>query len=303
MLAICAGVAIASTMDAIVKWISGVYPLHEALIIRSLVALPLVILIALRTTARPNFFDRHTPRSLLRALILCSAYVAFVLSIATMPIADSVAIYFTMPFFVAGLAYPVLGERVQFHRWLAIIAGFVGVIIMLDPSSDVFEPAAFFALYAAFGYALGQMMGRDIAQHVPPTVMAFHQNIVYLAVATALVIVSYSFDFSGVTHKSLTFLLRHWSMPSWHEFLLMCLLGVTASIGMILFGIAYKLAESSFVAPFEYTSMIWAVLFGFLLFGDIPGMHTVAGGVIVVSAGLFMLWMDRVRDRRQPQGA
>ena len=72
-----------------------------------------------------------------------------------MPIADSVAIYFTMPFFVAGLAYPVLGERVQIHRWLAIIAGFVGVIIMLDPSSDVFEPAAFFALYSAFGYALG----------------------------------------------------------------------------------------------------------------------------------------------------
>lgn len=213
------------------------------------------------------------------------------------------AIYFTMPFFVAGLAYPVLGERVQIHRWLAIIAGFVGVIIMLDPSSEVFEPAAFLALYSAFGYALGQMMGRDIAQHVPPTVMAFHQNIVYLAVATLLVIVSYSFDFNGVTHKSLTFLLRHWVMPPWRDLLLMCMLGAFASFGMILFGTAYKLAESSFVAPFEYSSMIWAVLFGFLLFGDIPGFHTLAGGLIVVAAGLFMLWMDRYRDRRQLRGA
>ena len=81
------------------------------------------------------------------------------------------------------------------------------------------------------------------------------------------------------------------------------LLGVCASFGMILFGTAYKLAESSFVAPFEYSSMIWAVLFGFILFGDIPGLHTLAGGVIVVSAGLFMLWMDRYRDRSQPQNA
>ena len=303
MLAICGGVAIASTMDALVKWISGTYPLHEALIIRSLVATPLVLLMAKRITAHPNFFDRHTPRSLLRGLILCSAYIAFVLSIATMPIADSVAIYFTMPFFVAGLAYPVLGERVQIHRWLAIIAGFVGVIIMLDPSSEVFEPAALFALYAGFGYALGQMMGRDIAQHVPPTVMAFHQNIVYFAVASLLVAISYSFDFSDVTHKSLSFLLRQWVMPTWYDLLLMCLLGVFASVGMILFGTAYKLAESSFVAPFEYSSMIWAVLFGFLLFGDIPGFHTLVGGLIVVSAGLFMLWMDRTRDRRQPQNA
>ena len=163
--------------------------------------------------------------------------------------------------------------------------------------------ASLFALYSAFGYALGQMMGRDIARHVPPTVMAFHQNIVYLAVAAVLVAVSYSFDFSGVTHKSLSFLLRQWVMPAWPDLLLMCLLGAMASCGMILFGTAYKLAESSFVAPFEYSSMIWAVLFGFLLFGDIPGLHTVAGGVIVVSAGLFMLWMDRARDRRQPQGA
>ena len=89
--------------------------------------------------------------------------------------------------------------------------------------------------------------------------------------------VSYSFDFSGVTHKSLIFLLRHWVMPPWHDLLLMCLLGVCASFGMILFGTAYKLAESSFVAPFEYSSMIWAVLFGFLLFGDIPGLHTISG--------------------------
>jgi len=303
MLAICGGVALASSQDAVVKWLSGGYPVHEALIIRCLIATPIVLLLAMRSTARPVLFDRHTPRSLLRGFILSTAYISFVLSIATMPMADSVAIYFTMPFFVAALAYPVLGERVRIHRWFAIIVGFIGVIIMLDPGAEVFEPAALFALYAAFGYALGQMMGREIAQHVPPTIMAFHQNLIYFAVAAILAAVSYSFDFSGVTHKSLSFLLRQWTMPSTSDLLLMCSLGVFASFAMVLFGVAYKLAESSFVAPFEYSAMIWAVLFGFILFGDIPGLNTLTGGLIVIAAGLFMLWMDRYRGKSQSQSA
>jgi len=303
ILAICSGVALASLQDALVKWISGGYPVHEALIIRSLVATPIVLLMVMRNPERPALFDRHTPRSLLRGAILCSAYLSFVLSIASMPIADSVAIYFTMPFFVAALAYPVLGERVRPHRWLAIIAGFVGVMIMLHPGSGVFEPAALFALYSAFGYALGQMMGRDIARKVPPTVMAFHQNLVYFTVALGLTAISYLFDFSWVTHKSLVFLLRHWSMPSLGDLALMSSLGVCASFAMILFGTGYKLAESSFVAPFEYSSMIWAVLYGFVIFGDVPGFETLTGGLVVISAGLFMLWMDRHLDHRLAQEA
>jgi drug/metabolite transporter (DMT)-like permease len=124
MLAVCAGVALASTQDALVKWVSGNYPVHEALTIRGLVAALIVLAMVWRSTGLAAMLTPEWPRTLLRGAILCSAYMAFTLSIAAMPIADAVAIYFTMPFFVAALSWPVLGERVRLHRWVAIVAGF-----------------------------------------------------------------------------------------------------------------------------------------------------------------------------------
>jgi drug/metabolite transporter (DMT)-like permease len=293
MLAVCAGVALASTQDALVKWVSGNYPVHEALTIRGLVAGLIVLAMVWRSTGLAAMLTPEWPRTLLRGAILCSAYMAFTLSIAAMPIANTVAIYFTMPFFVAALSWPVLGERVRFHRWLAIIAGFVGIMVMIRPGRGVFEPAAFFALYSAFGYALGQMLGRDIARTVSPTVMAFYQNFVYLAVALLLALLCNTVDFGGVEHKSLSFLLRAWIYPKPADLVLMAALGVLASVAMVQFSIAYKHAEASFVAPFEYSAMFWAVTYGLILFGDFPGLPTAIGGAIVIAAGLFMLWMDR----------
>jgi drug/metabolite transporter (DMT)-like permease len=220
-----------------------------------------------------------------------------VLSIAAMPIANSVAIYFTMPFFVAALAGPILGETVRIHRWLAIIAGFLGVLIMTRPGAGTFEPAALFALYSAFGYAVGQMIGRPLARQVAPTVIANWQNLIYFTVALALAALFNLIDFSGVTHKSLAFLSRPWVWPSAPDFLILFGNGVLAAFGMILFVSAYKYAESNFVAPFEYSSMIWAVAYGVLVFGDFPDAFTWTGALVVVLAGLLMILRDRQLDR------
>jgi len=218
-----------------------------------------------------------------------------------MPIANAVAIYFTMPFFVAGLAGPLLGERVRIHRWLAIIAGFVGVIIMVRPGAGVFEPASLFALYSAFGYAWGQMMGRPIARDVTPAVIANWQNLVYLGVALALAVIFNLFDFSGVTHKSLVFLSRPWVWPTGFDAAVLFANGFLAAFGMFLFVSAYKYAESNFVAPFEYSSMIWAVGYGLVLFGDFPDAFTWMGAAVVVAAGITMIWRDRQLDRAAAQ--
>ena len=173
-------VGLASTQDATVKAMSGTYPVYETMIIRAFAALPilgvwLALGLGLRALATPLW-----PLILLRALILCSAYLAFILSIAAMPMANTIAIYFTMPFFVAGLAGPFFGERVPLYRWIAITAGFAGVVVMVRPGGQVFEPASLLALYSAFGYAVGQMMGRKLAQQVAPLVIANWQNVIYL---------------------------------------------------------------------------------------------------------------------------
>ncbi len=298
---ILAAVGFASTQDAVVKAMSGSYSAYETVIFRCVGSMPILAALLWRTGGLSSLATPLLGRVLLRSIILCSAYFAFVLSIAAMPIANSVAIYFTMPFFVAGLAGPLLGERVRIHRWLAIIAGFIGVIIMVRPGAGVFEPAAFLALYSAFGYSWGQMMGRPLAQQVAPAVIANWQNLVYLGVALALALFFNLFDFSGVSHKSLAFLSRPWVWPPASDAAVLFGNGILAAFGMVLFISAYKYAESNFVAPFEYSSMIWAVGYGLVLFGDFPDAFTWMGAAVVVAAGITMIWRDRQLDRAAAQ--
>ncbi len=292
-LCITGAVATASTQDAVVKWLSGGYPVHEALFIRSVIALFIVSILVIRQSGWRSILTPCWPRTFLRGGILCSAFLAYILSLAAMPIADSIAIYFTMPFFVAALAGPLLGERVHAYRWIAIAMGFTGVMVMIRPGSSVFEPAALLALYSAFAYGLGQMLGRGISRDVSPAVQALHQNFIYLIVAIVLAIGFSLLPAEHFQHKSLAFLARPWAWPTPNDFLLMGCIGVLASFGTVLFSSAYKLAESNFVAPFEYSGMFWAVAYGYFVFGSLPNSYTVFGGTIVVAAGLFMLAMDR----------
>ncbi len=287
-----AAVGVASAQDAIVKSIAGSFPAYEAVLVRGLVGLPILAVWLAMTN---GFSALRTPLMwplIVRGLVLCSAYLAFIMAIAAMPIANGVSIYFTMPFFVAILAGPFLGERVPLYRWLAIMAAFLGVLIMVRPGAAEFEPASFYALYSALGYAVGQMMGRHYSQKVPPLVLANVQNWVYLAVAAVLFLVVELGNVHLTGSKSLAFLTREAVWPSLKDIGLLTVMGVFAAIGSVLFTSAYKNAPSSFVAPFEYTAMIWAVIYGLVLFGDFPDLVTWLGMTVVIAAGLFMTWRD-----------
>ncbi len=297
-LLILLAIGLATTQDAIVKSMSSIYPVYETMIIRGLTSTPILAVWLWRMHGFPKLVTPLWPRILLRGLILCSAYLAFVLSIAAMPMANAVAIYFTMPFFVGGLAGPLLGERVPLYRWIAIVTGFVGVIIMVRPGIEAFEPASLLALYSAFGYAVGQMMGRHLAQKVEPLVIANWQNAIYVVVSILIGIAVLATDVTGASHKSLAFLTRPFAWPTPQHFLALFAIGILAAFTMMSFISAYKLAESNFVAPFEYSGMVWAVAFGFIFFNDFPDAWTWGGMAIVAGAGLFMLAMDR---RAKPQ--
>ena len=297
VLCACAAVGISSAGDSVVKWLSDTYPVHQILVVRCLIGIPILAFIVHKHASLASLVSPGMGLSLLRGLIMSSAYLAFILSIAAMPLADSVAIYFAMPLIVAVIAGPLLGEHVALHRWVAIIAGLVGVIIMINPGSGVFEPAALLSLYSAFGYAVSQTLARLVVRRVPPAAMAFHTNAVYLSLAIVLAILFTQLDLGAVQHKSVAFLARPWHWPTPIDFGAMLLLGSTVAFAMVLFAMAYKSAESSFVAPFEYSAMFWAAALGFLIFADVPGMRTLWGGAIVLLAGLFMLWADRRHDR------
>lgn len=297
MLCILGGIGLASAQDAVVKYMSSGYPAYETLLFRCLGTIPVIVFMLWKAGNGWSLMTPILPRILLRGFLLGFAYLCFVLALAAMPIANTVAIYFTMPFFVAGLAGPLLHERVRPHRWAAIIAGFIGVLIMVRPGFGVFEPAALLALASAFGYALGQMMGRPLSQKVSPIIIAAWQNVAYATIALAIGIFFNVFDFGPFTHPSLVFLSRPPVWPDLFDFTLLFGHGILAACAMLLFINAYKLAETNFVAPFEYSAMIWAVFYGIVLFGDFPDLVTLIGAGIVVIAGILMILRDRQLDR------
>jgi drug/metabolite transporter (DMT)-like permease len=291
-LLVVAAVGFASTQDAIVKHLADSYPAYETVVLRGLTATPILMAWLGITAGFKSFTTPLMKWIVLRSLVLCSAYFSFILSIAVMPIANAIAIYFVMPFIVAVLAGPLLGEKVPVYRWLALIAGFLGVLIMVRPGSETFEPASFFALYAAFGYGLGAMMGRRLAQYVPPLLIANIQNFVYVIAALLMFLSFHVFGLQLHGHHSLVFLSRPFVVPSLWDFFLTSFMGALAAVAIVCFITAYKFAASSFVAPFEYSGMIWAVLFGLVFFNDFPDAWTWIGMMIVVTAGLLMMWRD-----------
>jgi len=304
-MALCAAVALASSIDAIVKFLSGGYPVHQLMMVRAGAALPLLAIFVLWREGTLSVPRAQWKLVALRGLIMASAYLGFSMAVATLPLASGVAIYFTMPLFVAALAGPVLGELVPVYRWVLIAAGFTGVLVMIRPGSTVFEPAALLALYSAFGYGCSQMITRSLTGHVPSAILAFWGNAFYLVIAIVLAVVFSGFGTLEGLHPSIAFLTRSWQMPTLTDFALMASTGVLSAGAMVLFATAYRLGEASFVAPFEYSAMLWATLYGIFLFADLPDAYTMTGGSVVALAGLTMLWLDTRarRARRRADGA
>lgn len=288
-------VGLATSQDAIVKFLSGTFPAYEIMAFRGLMAIPFLSAWQARGV---GFKAMNTPLLglvMIRSLILCSAYFSFILAIAVMPLANAVAIYFTMPFFMAAMVGKGLGEKVPSYRWLAIAVGFIGVVITLRPGVSSFQPASLLALYSAFGYAVGQMMSRHISQTVPPIVISNWQNLFYIVAAVVIGAVVYALGYAGTdVMPSLT---KSFHLPDSTHVISLLLLGVFSAISATSFISAYQNAEANFVAPFEYTAMIWAVLFGIFLFNDFPDIYTWVGAAVVIGAGLFMLVIDHSRTR------
>jgi drug/metabolite transporter (DMT)-like permease len=298
MLMVLLAVGFASSQDAIVKAMSGGYPTWETVCFRGLFATPVFIVWLVWAKVPLWPLPKAWRLVLLRSLILFSAYMSFALSIATLPMANAVAIYFTMPFFVGGLSGWFLGEKVPGFRWAAILMGFMGILVSVRPGSETFQPASFLALYSALGYALGQMLGRKVSQEVDPLVIANMQSMFYLFGAGLLGFVVTGFHLDASGHATLAAMTRAWANPGAADIALMTLMGLFSAISSVFFVKAYQAAPANFVAPFEYSAMIWALLYGLTVFHDIPDNWTLAGAAIVVTAGLAMLWRDAHLQKR-----
>jgi drug/metabolite transporter (DMT)-like permease len=296
ILCLCGGALIFSAQDVIIKMMSGGYPLGQVLTLRCLVAcVPLYFLLHFGGGGLRALNSRRLGMLIFRAVLLLGAYTSYYLAMATLPLAVAVALFFAAPLFIVLLAQPYLGEKVGLRQLFAVMVGFGGVIVICRPGSGLLDVAALMALASAFFYGAACLQARKMGDTESGAVMAAYQNIVFLAGALAITIITnLGADLStSAQHPSLAFLLRPWVMPGLTDFLLIASTGLVGACGSFLLTQAYRLAEANVVAPFEYTSILAATFLGWLFFNEVPDPFTVIGIGLIIGAGLYVLYSKR----------
>jgi S-adenosylmethionine uptake transporter len=291
-----------STQDMLIKWISGAYPLHEVVLARGLVAILLTLFLVRHEGGFVLLRSRRWPLHLLRGLLVVMANMGFFLGLAALPMAEALALFFVAPLFITILSVLILKEKVGPRRWFAVAAGMVGVFIMLRPGDDIFELAALLPMIGAFAYALMQMVTRRLGVTDRASAMSFYIHLTFIIVSLCVGLVAGDGRFAGSGHPSMEFLLRGWVWPSVPDAALFMALGALNATAGYLLTQAYRIAEATVVAPFEYVAMPMAVFWGVLLWGDWPDMMAATGIALIVGSGLFVFLAERTRGRsdRQP---
>lgn len=283
------GVILFSVQDVIVKQISGSYPVHEVVSIRSIIALFLLLGAAHFSGGISKLRTNRLGLHLIRGFLMLISYITYYLAIAALPLADAIALYFVAPLFVTVLSVLLLKEKMIGRRWLALLCGFVGILIILRPGTSVFQPIALMSLLAAFAYAASVILSRKLSPTESGLSLAIYATLVYLVV-TALVGLIWG---EGIAirsqHPSLQFLTRAWILPTALDMFLMSLTGVIAAIGFFALAQAYRIAEATVVAPFEYAMLLMGVIWGFLFWQEVPDFYSILGMILVVCSGLIVL--------------
>jgi drug/metabolite transporter (DMT)-like permease len=288
------GLFLFSIQDVIIKYFSGNYSVLQIVYTRGIFAMILLLLLFYRMREQIPLLSKRPLLMLCRGLFGFSSYTCYYLAVAAMPLAEVVTITFTMPLFVTAMSAVILREKVGIRRWGAVIVGFTGVLIILSPRGEFNPLAVGFAVLAAITYASQTIFTRYLGSHDHPLTIAFNAIFVFTCISGILSLLMYSGIMSvSSTHPSLAFFGRDWIMPGGFDLLLMLTIGVIAAVGFYCLSQAYCVSEASAIAPFEFTYILWAVLFGYLFWGEIPGPTTFLGIAILIGSSFYIWYRER----------
>lgn len=293
--ALCAVVSVVffSINDVTIKFLSGGYALHQVVLIRSIIGLLVIVaVIAPLTTGRAIARTKKLKMHMLRGLCVVFANMSFFLGLAAMPLADAVAIFFISPLVITLFSVLFLGEIVGPRRWAAIAVGFIGVLVMMRPGTQAFQVASLLPLVAAVCYAGLHTLTRRIGSTESAATMAFYIQIMFIIVGISFGLIVGDGRFGDQSDPSLAFLFRAWSWPLVADYPIFLIIGVGIAAAGYLISQAYRVAEASYVAPFEYLALPMAVVWGMVIFDEFPDIWDYVGMALILGAGLFMVWRE-----------
>ncbi|MDB5590869.1 DMT family transporter [Enterovirga sp.] len=274
------GILIFSLNDVLGKWLVATYSVGQVLLFRSLAALLLLLPFLVRAGAWRITAGGRPGLQALRAVLSTAEVLLFYWAVVYLPLADAMTFWLAAPIYVAALSPVLLGDRIGWRRWAAIGVGFGGVLVALQPSAATLTWPAAIAMAGSVAFALMMVTGR-LLKDVPDVTLVFWQTAGALA--------------AGIVTAPLG-----WVTPTGPDLALLSLLGVVALAAHLCVNRSLKLADAATVTPFQYTLLLWAVLFGFVVFGDVPRPSMLVGAAVIVLAGLFILFRESRRRAPSP---
>jgi drug/metabolite transporter (DMT)-like permease len=269
-----AGIFLFALNDAMGKWLVATYSVGQLLFIRSLAAL--IVLAPFLWRAGKALLSLPRPGlQAVRAFLSTVEVACFYWAVAFLPLADVMTYYLAGPIYVTAISATLLREPVGWRRWTAVIFGFVGVLLALRPTTAAITGPALIALAGSFSFALLMIATRylrgtsDVALVTTQTVGALLFGVIALPFG--------------------------WVTPSPFDGVLLALLGVVAMVAHVCVNRSLKLARASVVVPYQYTMIVWAIVLGFVVFGDVPDVQLLLGATIIIGAGLFIFWREQAR--------
>ncbi|HQF31789.1 MAG TPA: DMT family transporter [Hyphomicrobiales bacterium] len=270
-----------TVMMAMIKYVSSRVPTGEVMFARSFFGMmPIVFVMLSRGEMRRALKTENPTGHVFRGLVGVSSMFCSFLALGYLPLPDATAIGYAAPLVTVVLSALILQETIRIYRWTAVIVGFAGVLLMLSPHLGAASAGSGSALGAGFALA-----GAVLAAGAMITVRHLTRT-----ETTSAIVFYFSATASVLALATLPF---GWVVPSFSDALVLVGIGLVGGIGQIFLTQSYRYADASTVAPFEYTTMLWSLAIGYMVFGDMPGIEILVGAAIVIAAGIFVILRER----------
>ena len=294
---ILTGMAMFSIQDSLIKYIFKDTALYELYFGRTLTALLLLILY-LKFSSQKLVMKTYYPiLTSVRVICFFFGFSFFYVSLTYMSLAMANALFFSSPFFVSILAIIFLREKVGIRRWLAIFVGFLGVYIVLNPNFENFDYMKLAPVACALFYAISMTITKITSDKDSVYSQMFHLYIGAIGISILFFIFTGQGQFNTFSDPTFQFILREWFTNPTYAWPYIILMGLVASLSFYFVFSAYSIASPSVVSLFEYSLIIWAIIIGYLFFNDIPTLRTFIGVALIMGAGLYIYFREKIKDQ------
>ena len=286
-----------SVQDGIMKHIYSFVSLYEVYLIRTIVSF-LLILIFLKYKKKPIVFKSKYPfLTSCRVILFFFGFSSFYISLTVLPLGTATALFFVSPFLITIFAHFFLKEKIGARRWSAVVVGFIGVYITLDPNFSDFNYLSLLPILCAFCYSSSMIIIKKTSDkdNVYTQTFTFYIGAIFFSLIFYFIIGDGQYN--TVSHPASQFIFREWFVNFKSNILWMAATGVTATLAFLLLFTAYSIASPSVISPFEYSILLWSPLIGWLYFQEIPNLNTIIGILIIVSSGIYIFMREKAQDQ------